>query len=73
MENRKDTKQWEEGLICPILKKGDHLVCENYRGITLLNSVYKVLSNTLFKRGNHLELTVWIQEWQINFRSDAHG
>jgi hypothetical protein len=42
-------QQWEEGLICPILKKGNSLVCENYFAITLLNTAYKVFSNILFE------------------------
>lgn len=37
-------------MICPLHKKGDQLVCKNYRGITLLNTIYKVLSNVLYER-----------------------
>jgi hypothetical protein len=42
--------QWEEGLICPIYKKGYRKMCENCRGISLLNMAYKVFSVKLFQR-----------------------
>jgi sorting nexin-29 len=42
--------QWEEGLICPIYKKGDRMMCENYRGVSLLNTACKVFSVILFQR-----------------------
>ena len=43
-------KEWNESTIIPIHKKGDRLTCKNYRGITLLNVTYKVLSNVLKER-----------------------
>jgi hypothetical protein len=39
-------EQWVDGLLCPIHKK-DQLELNNYRGITLLNTGYKILSNIL--------------------------
>ena len=27
---------WQKSVICPLLKKGEKVVCDNYRGVTLL-------------------------------------
>ena len=39
--------EWKESIIVPICKKGDKTDCNNYRGISLLPTTYKVLSNIL--------------------------
>ena len=41
---------WNESIICPIYKKENSKECKNYRGISILNSTYKVLSKILCER-----------------------
>jgi len=43
-------KPWQVSVLCPIYKKGDVMECKNYRGISLLNTSYKVLSNIILNR-----------------------
>lgn len=41
---------WKEAIIIPLNKKGDKTDCSNYRGISLLNTAYKVFSKVLLSR-----------------------
>jgi len=43
-------EEWKESIILPIHKKGDKTDCNNYRGISLLPTTYKILSNILLSR-----------------------
>jgi len=43
-------EEWKESIIIPIHKKGDKRDCNNYRGISLLPTTYKILSNILLSR-----------------------
>ena len=43
-------EEWKESIIVPIYKKGDKTHCNNYRGISLLPTTYKILSNILLSR-----------------------
>jgi hypothetical protein len=43
-------KEWKEGIICPIYKKGEKDTASNYRGTTLLNTAYKVYAMIVEER-----------------------
>jgi hypothetical protein len=43
-------EEWKESVIVPIYKKGVKTDCSNYRGISLLSTTYKILSNILLSR-----------------------
>jgi hypothetical protein len=40
-------EEWKELIIVPIFKKGDMTDCSNCRGISLLQTTYKILPNIL--------------------------
>ena len=41
---------WSEAIYISLHKKGDRSLCSNYRGLSLLNTGYKVLANVLYGR-----------------------
>jgi len=43
-------EEWKESITVPIHKKGDKTDCNNYRGISLLQTTYKILSNIMLSR-----------------------
>jgi hypothetical protein len=59
---------WNETVIIPLHKKGDKTKCENYRGISLLNSAYQVFARILLNR-----ITSYVEEnvgrYQCGFRT----
>lgn len=60
-------ENWKKVVIIPIHKKGDKTECENYRGISLLNSVYKIFSKVLLSRINpYIEEN--LGEYQCGFK-----
>jgi hypothetical protein len=53
-------QQWKESIFVPVHKKGDKTDCNNYRGISLLSTAYKILSNVLLTRLTpHVSEVTW--------------
>ena len=44
--------EWKESIIVPIYKNGDETYCSDYRGISLMPTIYKILANILLLRLN---------------------
>ena len=68
-EEEKTPREWAEGHIVKLPKKGDLRQCENYRGITLLSVPGKVLNRIIL---NRLQESVdkRLQDQQAGFRRD---
>jgi hypothetical protein len=62
-------EEWRESIIVPNYKKGDKTDFNNYRGITLLPTTYKILSNILLSRSVPYAEEV-IVDHQCGFRSN---
>ena len=60
--------EWKVSIIVPIYKKADIIECSNYRGISLLSTTYKILSNVLLSR-----LTPYAQEINGHHQCEFRG
>jgi hypothetical protein len=64
------SQQWKESIIVPIHNKGDKTDCNDYRGISLLSTAYKISSNILLAK-----LTPYVNEiigdHQCGFRRNS--
>lgn len=60
-------KEWRKGVICPIFKKGDKKDAKNYRGVTLMDTAYKVYESILNERLME-EVKDKLEEGQFGFR-----
>lgn len=58
---------WNKGLICPIYKKGEKSEVKNYRGITLMDTAYKIYA-TILNRRLEIEAEEKLKEGQFGFR-----
>jgi len=57
----------KESITIPIQKKGDKTDCNNYQGIYLLSSAYKILSNTILAR-----LSPYVNEVIVDHQCGFH-
>jgi hypothetical protein len=49
--NKKELhEQWKKSIIVPIYKEGNKRECNHYRGISVLSTAHKILSNILLSR-----------------------
>ena len=70
--NKKElSEEWKESIIVPVYKTGYKTDCSNNRGISLLLTTYKILSNFLLSRliqckGNYWASSIRISTQQVN-------
>ena len=64
-------EEWKIGLIVPLLKKGDATCITNYRGITLLSTLYKIYATIVNKRlKKEIEEKKILPDTQAGFRKE---
>ena len=63
----KTSRDWQTGVIIPILKKGDRKQCTNYRGISLLSLTGKVYAKCLERKCREI-VESKLEDGQCGFR-----
>lgn len=60
-------EEWKTAIVCPVFKKGKPTKTENYRGISLLDTCYKMLTSLILERINTYIEEI-IGNYQCRFR-----
>lgn len=60
-------EDWRKGVICPIYKRGDKGAVKSYRGVTLIDTAYKIYAGILDERLK-VEIEDKLGESQFGFR-----
>ena len=60
-------EEWEEGVLVALHKKGDRTQCDNYRGICVLPTGYKILVKLIYQRLQEYTEEI-LGEYQAGFR-----
>jgi hypothetical protein len=66
-EEEKVPSQWSLSVIVPVFKKGDKLLCSNYRGISLLDIGLKIFESIFLHRFDSLK-DHYLRDNQAGFR-----
>ena len=62
-------EEWKEGVIVPIVKKGEGVKVEEYRGVSLMPTLYKMYTSVLANRlGKEVEEKKLVPQNQTGFR-----
>jgi sorting nexin-29 len=69
MELWPNPNDWKQGLVIKLPKNGDLTECRNWRGITLLNTIGKILATIIYSRLKE-ELEPKMRPEQAGFRSN---
>jgi hypothetical protein len=64
------SEEWKKSIVVRIYKKGDKIVCSNYRGISFLSTTYKILFNILLSKIPQYAEEI-IGDYQSGFRSSS--
>ena len=59
-------ESWGYSIVCPILKKGSTADPNNFRGVSLINSMFKIFTNILTNRLNE-----WTEKYNVIYESQA--
>jgi len=60
-------EKWTKGITSPIYKKGDKKEAKNYRGITLMDTAYKIYASILNEKMK--KMAERMEEGQFGFRA----